>query len=83
MYIVIALLGIIQVITLKSYLLGDVYMVMLDGINQYTHFFSEFSRVLKSGKSIFWSWHQGIGSNFYGAMTYYILSPKRYLYLYT
>lgn len=75
MYIVIALLGIIQVITLKSYLLGDVYMVMLDGINQYTHFFSEFSRVLKSGKSIFWSWHQGIGSNFYGAMTYYILSP--------
>ena len=75
MYIVIALLGIIQVITLKSYLLGDVYMVMLDGINQYTHFFSEFSRVLKSGKSIFWSWHQGIGSNFYEAMTYYILSP--------
>lgn len=75
MYIVILVLGIIQVITLKPYLLGDMYMVMLDGINQYTHFYSEFSSMIKSGKSIFWSWHQGIGSNFYGAMTYYVLSP--------
>lgn len=75
MYIVIALLGIIQVITLKSYLFDNTYMVIFDGINQYMHFFSEFSRILKSGKSIFWSWHQGIGGNFYGPMTYYILSP--------
>ena len=50
MYIVIALLGIIQVITLKSYLFDNTYMVIFDGINQYMHFFSEFSVNFPCGK---------------------------------
>ena len=75
MYTIIIILAIIQIVSLQPYLVGTSYMVMLDGINQYTHFYTEFSRILKEGKNIFWNWHQGIGGNFYGAMAYYVLSP--------
>lgn len=75
MYILILILALIQVFTLKDYLLGNNFMLIFDGINQYTHFYSGFSESLKNFKSLFWSWNQGIGSNFFGTMTYYVLSP--------
>lgn len=75
MYTIIIILAIIQIVSLQPYLVGISYMVMLDGINQYTYFYTEFSRILKEGNNIFWNWHQGIEGNFYGAMAYYVLSP--------
>ena len=75
MYILILILAFIQILTLKDYLLANNFMLIFDGINQYTHFYSGFSEALKNFKSLFWNWNQGIGSNFFGTMTYYVLSP--------
>ena len=79
MSLLIVLLAIIQFISLKGFLSGDKFLLIVDGINQYTHFYSEFSEIVKNSKSIFWSWHQGIGSNYFGTMTYYVLGPVMFL----
>ena len=80
MSILIVLLAIIQFISFRGFLSGDKFLLIVDGINQYTHFYSEFSEIVKNSKSIFWSWHQGIGSNYFGTMTYYVLGPVMFLF---
>ncbi len=66
---------IIQMLTLFNFLLGNKFLLSFDGINQYLHFYNELSNIVQNNESLFWTWRQGVGANFFGSMTYYLLSP--------
>lgn len=46
-----------------------------DGINQYVPMLAEFSRKIKEGGSLFFTWNMGAGTNFWSNLTYYLASP--------
>lgn len=43
--------------------------------NQYIAFFTELSRKIKEGESLFYSWNMGFGTNFWALLGYYLSSP--------
>ncbi|SKB72789.1 Uncharacterized membrane protein YfhO [Lachnospiraceae bacterium] len=61
------------------YPFGGVTFLKKDFYQQYTPFFYEFVRKLRSGDSLFYSWDAGIGANFLAIYVYYLASPFNFL----
>lgn len=70
------------------YALGGIYpfgvnsTAFSDGINQYVPMLAEFSRKIKEGGSLFYTWNMGAGTNFWSNLTYYLSSPLNLLSLF-
>lgn len=58
---------------------GDRQMLVIDLWHQYFPFLYDLHDKLQSGGSLFWTWSVGMGSNFIGMMSYYLLSPLNFL----
>ena len=63
------------------YPLGDKTILICDLNLQYVDFFSAYYEILTTDKSIFYSWHAGMGLNFIGLFAYYLSSPFSFLIL--
>ena len=55
--------------------IGKNTVLYSDLLNEYTPYLTELYDKLKEGGSLFWSWRTGVGSNFWGHLCYYLLSP--------
>lgn len=66
----------------KIYPFGDRQVLYSDCKQQYLPFLKEFQRKLKSGDSLFYTWHSGMGTNFLAMIGYYIASPLNFLSLF-
>lgn len=58
---------------------GDRQMLVIDLWHQYFPFLYDLHDKLQNGGSLFWTWSVGMGSNFIGMMSYYLLSPLNFL----
>ena len=63
----------------KIYPFGDITFLKKDMYQQYTPFFYEYYRKLKSGDSLWYSWNAGLGANFLAVIVYYLASPLNFL----
>lgn len=54
---------------------GDQQILVTDLWHQYFPFLVDFQDKLKHGESLFWSWTQGAGVNYFALMSYYLASP--------
>lgn len=54
---------------------GSGTTAVVDGIGQYIPFIAEFSEKLREGESLFFTWHAGMGVNFWVNIAYYLSSP--------
>ena len=54
---------------------GDKQILVTDLWHQYYPFLVDFQDKLKHGESLFWSWTQGGGTNYFSLMSYYLASP--------
>lgn len=63
----------------KIYPFGDRSFLHIDMYHQYFPFLVEFYHKLKNGESLLYSWHTGIGSDFYALFIYYLASPFNWL----
>ena len=61
---------------------GDRQVLYSDCKQQYLPFLKEFQRKLKSGDSMFYTWHSGMGTNFLAIIGYYVASPLNLLTLF-
>lgn len=66
----------------KIHPFGDRQVLYSDCKQQYLPFLKEFQRKLKSGDSLFYTWHSGMGTNFLAMIGYYIASPLNFLSLF-
>lgn len=57
------------------YPVGDRQILTVDLYHQYAPFLRELRSKILTGDSLFYSWTGGLGFNFYGVITYYLLSP--------
>ena len=60
---------------------GEETLCTNDGYAQFMPFLSEFWSVMKEGGSLLYSFHGGLGGNFYLTMAYYLFSPFTFLVL--
>lgn len=60
---------------LQVYPMGERCMLTVDCYHQYSPLLTEFREKLLDGKSIFYSWNTGLGSEFYAAYANYCASP--------
>lgn len=58
---------------------GDKQILVTDLWHQYFPFLVDFQDKLKNGESLFWSWAQGGGVNYFALMSYYLASPLNFL----
>lgn len=58
---------------------GDKQILVTDLWHQYFPFLVDFQDKLKHGESLFWSWTQGGGTNYFALMSYYLASPLKFL----
>lgn len=58
---------------------GDKQILVTDLWHQYFPFLVDFQDKLKNGESLFWSWAQGGGVNYFSLMSYYLASPLNFL----
>ncbi len=58
---------------------GNITFLKKDLYQQYTPFFYEYYRKLKSGESLWYSWNAGTGANFLSVIAYYLASPLNLL----
>ncbi|MCH5303563.1 MAG: YfhO family protein [Ruminococcus sp.] len=58
---------------------GDKQILVTDLWHQYYPFLVDFQDKLKHGESLFWSWTQGAGTNYFALMSYYLASPLNFL----
>lgn len=58
---------------------GTNSMMITDGINQYIPFVAELHNKIYNGESIFYTWHAGLGSDFYSIWAFYLSSPSTFL----
>lgn len=58
---------------------GDQQILVTDLWHQYFPFLVDFQDKLKHGESLFWSWTQGGGVNYFALMSYYLASPLNFL----
>lgn len=65
----------------KIHPFGDRQVLYSDCKQQYLPFLKEFQRKLKSGDSMYYTWHSGMGTNFLAMIGYYISSPLNLLTL--
>ena len=54
---------------------GDKQILVTDLWHQFYPFLVDFQDKLKHGESLFWSWTQGAGTNYFSLMSYYLASP--------
>lgn len=64
------------------YPFGDRTPLTIDLYHQYAPFLSELHDKLCRGDSLFFSWHSGLGINFYALMSYYLASPLNALMIF-
>lgn len=64
------------------YPFGGSTTAFADGISQYVPLLAEFAEKLKSGGSLFFSWHIGNGVNFWSIVSYYLMSPLNLISLF-
>ncbi len=57
---------------------GDQQILVTDLWHQYYPFLVDFQDKLKHGESLFWSWTQGGGVNYFALMSYYLASPLNF-----
>lgn len=60
---------------------GGRSLIMVDGLHQYMPFFSDYYEKLKTGGSLFYSFQEGMGTNFLSLWAYYLASPLNLLIL--
>ncbi len=60
---------------------GGHSLIIIDGLHQYMPFFSDYYEKLKTGSSLFYSFHEGMGTNFLSLWSYYLASPMNLLIL--
>ena len=60
---------------------GTKTLCTLDGTDQYMPFLSEFWSIFNEGGSLLYSFHGGLGNNFYLTCAYYLFSPFTFLAL--
>ncbi len=60
---------------------GGKSLIIVDGLHQYMPFFADYYRKLKEGSSWFYSFHEGMGTNFLSLWSYYLASPFNILIL--
>lgn len=58
---------------------GDNQILVTDLWHQYYPFLADMQEKLKHGESLFWSWTQGGGVNYFALMSYYLMSPLNFL----
>lgn len=58
---------------------GDKQILVTDLWHQYFPFLVDLQDKLKNGESLFWSWTQGAGTNYFALMSYYVASPLNFL----
>ena len=58
---------------------GDKQILVTDLWHQYFPFLVDFQDKLKHGESLFWSWTQGAGTNYFALASYYLMSPLKFL----
>lgn len=58
---------------------GDKQILVTDLWHQYYPFLVDFQDKLKNGESLFWSWTQGGGTNYFALASYYLASPLNFL----
>ncbi|MBQ9885407.1 MAG: YfhO family protein [Lachnospiraceae bacterium] len=63
----------------KIYPFGDRVFLRIDMYHQYAPFTIEFMNKLKSGGSLLYSWHIGLGTNFTALFAYYLATPYNWL----
>lgn len=64
------------------YPFGEECMLQVDMYHQYCPFFTELMDKLKSGQSLFYSFHIGLGADFVSLLAYYLASPLNVLLLF-
>lgn len=57
---------------------GDKQILVTDLWHQYYPFLVDFQDKLQNGESLFWSWTQGGGVNYFALMSYYLASPLNF-----
>ena len=60
------------------YPFGNNTILIIDNHHQYTPFLMEFAEILRSGKSLLFSWTAGLGSNYLARFAYYLSSPLNF-----
>ncbi len=60
---------------------GGQSLIIIDGLHQYMPFFSDYYEKLKNGGSLFYSFEEGMGTNFMALWSYYLASPFNLLIL--
>lgn len=63
----------------KTVSAGDQQILVTDLWHQYYPFLVDFQDKLQSGESLFWSWTEGAGVNYFALMSYYLASPLNFL----
>ena len=63
----------------SSSLFGDKQILVTDLWHQYYPFLVDFQEKLQNGESLFWTWAQGGGTNYFSLMSYYLASPLNFL----
>lgn len=58
---------------------GGRSLIIVDGLHQYIPFFADYYGKLKSFDQLFYSFHEGMGTNFLGLWSYYLASPLNLL----
>lgn len=53
----------------------------IDGMHQYLPFLTELHHKIRSGESLYFTWHAGLGMDFYSIFSYYLASPLNLLLL--
>lgn len=65
----------VSYICMGVYPFGDEGIIIVDSYHQYVPFFSEFRDKVMNGDSLLYSWHGGLGYNFWALIAYYLVSP--------
>ncbi len=58
---------------------ADKQILVTDLWHQYFPFLNDFQDKLQNGRSLFWSWSIGGGTNYFALMSYYLASPLNFL----
>ena len=61
------------------YPFGDRHVLISDAQAQYFPFLSQLQYRLQNGESLFYSWNNGFGNNFWALIAYYCLNPWSFL----
>lgn len=85
-YIYILSTGIPALIMLGVWIIAEIgpggrSLIMVDGLHQYMPFFSDYYDKLRTGGSLFYSFQEGMGTNFLSLWAYYLASPLNLLIL--